>query len=84
MAEGIDLLQRHNLQAANCIPVGNSILPYVLSPEPDDPRKRVEAFLPNLERMARLNPETIVVITGPQGTALAKRLWTFVLRGSSA
>lgn len=62
-----DLMDAHGLKAANCIPVGNSILPYVLSPEPADPRKRVEEFLPNMERMAKLNPETIVVITGPQG-----------------
>lgn len=62
-----DLMHRHNLEAANCIPLGNSILPDILSPEPIDPRDRVEAFLPNMERMAKLNPETIVVITGPQG-----------------
>ncbi|MBL8581439.1 MAG: sugar phosphate isomerase/epimerase [Rhizobiaceae bacterium] len=62
-----ELMQRYDLEAANCIPVGNSILPYVLSPEPADPRERVEAFLPNMERMAKVNPETIVVITGPQG-----------------
>jgi sugar phosphate isomerase/epimerase len=62
-----DLLGRHGLRAANCIPDGNSILPYVLSPAPADPRERVEAFLPRMERMAKLNPESIVVITGPQG-----------------
>lgn len=62
-----DLMRRHELRAANCIPEGNSILPYVLSPEPSDPRDRVEAFLPRMERMAELEPETIVVITGPRG-----------------
>ena len=62
-----ELMRRHNLRAANCIPQLNSIMPYVLSPEPADPRARVEAFLPNMERMARLEPETIVVITGPRG-----------------
>jgi sugar phosphate isomerase/epimerase len=61
------LMAEHNLGAANCIPNLNSILPYVLSPEPTDPMKRVEAFLPNMESMAKLNPETIVVITGPLG-----------------
>ncbi len=63
----LDLLRRHRLAATNCIPDGNSILPYVLSPEPADPRERVEAFLPRMERMAKLDPESIVVITGPQG-----------------
>jgi len=76
-----DLLKRSSLQAANCIPVGNSILPYVLSPEPDDPRKRVEAFLPNMERMARLNPETIVVITGPQGNRTQEEAMDLCLEG---
>lgn len=76
-----DLLRRSGLQAANCIPVGNSILPYVLSPEPDDPRKRVEAFLPNMERMARLNPESIVVITGPQGNRTHEEAMDLCLEG---
>lgn len=62
-----DLMQRHGLAAANCIPELNSIFPYVLSPEPVNPKDRVEAFLPNLEEMAKLEPESIVVITGPQG-----------------
>lgn len=62
-----DLMDRSGLKAANCIPETNSILPYVLSPEPADPRDRVEAFLPNMERMAKLDPESIIVITGPKG-----------------
>jgi sugar phosphate isomerase/epimerase len=62
-----ELLKRRNLRAANCIPELNSIMPYALSPTPEDPMKRVEAFLPNMERMAKLEPETIVVITGPRG-----------------
>ncbi len=60
-----EILDQHGLVAANCIPDLNSILPYVLSPEPEDPMERVEAFLPNMERMAKLQPESIVVITGP-------------------
>ncbi len=66
-ARARDMMDRHGLVAANCIPEGNSILPYVLSPEPADPMARVEAFLPRMERMAKLSPESIVVITGPQG-----------------
>ena len=31
---------------------------------PADPAARVEAFLPNMERMAKLAPQSIVVITG--------------------
>lgn len=66
-AAAADILEREGLRAANCIPIGNSILPYVLSPEPVDPMERVEAFLPHMERMARLGPESIVVVTGPPG-----------------
>lgn len=76
-----DLMQRHNLEAANCIPVGNSILPDRLSPEPVDPRERVEAFLPHMERMARLDPETIVVITGPRGDRSAEAAMDVCLEG---
>ncbi|MFQ3567669.1 MAG: sugar phosphate isomerase/epimerase family protein [Aggregatilineales bacterium] len=74
------LLESHNLSVANCIPVGNSILPYVLSPEPAEPMARVEAFLPNMERMAKLNPESIVVITGPQGSYSTKQAWDICLQ----
>lgn len=76
-----DLMARHGLKAANCIPETNSILPYVLSPEPSDPRKRVEAFLPNLERMAKLEPETIVVITGPKGERTRQEAIDLCLEG---
>jgi sugar phosphate isomerase/epimerase len=76
-----DLLDRHGLAAANCIPEGNSILPYVLSPEPADPRARVEAFLPRMERMAKLNPESIVVITGPQGDRSTQEVEDLCLEG---
>ena len=62
-----DILDASGLTAANCIPEGNSILPYALSPSPADPVARVEAFLPNMERMAKLDPESIVVITGAKG-----------------
>jgi sugar phosphate isomerase/epimerase len=76
-----ELLDRHGLAAANCIPEGNSILPYVLSPEPADPRARVEAFLPRMERMAKLRPESIVVITGPQGDRSAQEVTDLCLEG---
>ena len=77
----LDLMTKHGLQAANCIPETNSILPYVLSPEPADPRKRVEAFLPNMERMAKLSPETIIVITGPQGERSCEEAIDLCLEG---
>ena len=59
-----DLLLRSGLRATNCVPEVNSIMPYALSPTPEDPVQQVEALLPNLERMANLNPETIVMIRG--------------------
>ena len=76
-----DLLLRHGLRAANCIPEVNSIMPYALSPTPEDPAQRVEAFLPNLERMARLNPETIVMITGPRGERSQEEATDLCLKG---
>ena len=76
-----ELLRKHNLAAANCIPQLNSIMPYVLSPEPADPRQRVEAFLPNMERMAKLDPETIVVITGPRGDRSPQEALDLCLEG---
>ena len=76
-----DLLLRFGLRAANCIPEVNSIMPYALSPTPEGPAQRVEAFLPNLERMARLNPETIVMITGPRGERSLEEATDVCLKG---
>ncbi len=76
-----ELLKRHNLSAANCIPELNSIMPYVLSPSPVDPLERVEAFLPNMERMAQLSPESIVVITGPRGERSVREATDLCLKG---
>ena len=76
-----DLLRKHGLGAANCIPELNSIMPYVLSPDPADPRARIEAFLPRMERMAGLDPETIVVITGPRGDRSPQEALDLCLEG---
>jgi sugar phosphate isomerase/epimerase len=76
-----ELLKRHGLRAANCIPELNSIMPYALSPSPAEPMKRVEAFLANMERMAKLDPETIVVITGPRGERSDEEATDLCLKG---
>lgn len=76
-----EILKETGLVAANCIPDLNSILPYVLSPEPDDPQKRVEAFLPNMERMAKLRPESIVVVTGPLGNRTKEEAFDLCVSG---
>ena len=78
---GQQLLKQYGLQATNCIPDCNSILPYALSPEPADSRKRVETFLPNLESMARLNPTSVVIITGPQGNYSAAEAHDLCMEG---
>lgn len=76
-----EILKETGLVAANCIPDLNSVLPYVLSPEPDDPQKRVEAFLPNMERMAKLRPESIVVVTGPLGNRTKEEAFDLCVSG---
>ena len=75
------LLERHGLKATNCIPELNSIMPYALSPTPASPAERVEAFLPNMERMAKLDPDSIIVITGPQGGRSTEEVTDLCLRG---
>jgi sugar phosphate isomerase/epimerase len=80
-ARAVEVLDRHGLAVANSIPDLNSIMPYVLSPEPTDPMQRVEAFLPNLERMAQLQPESVVVITGPLGNYSKEEAFDLCVRG---
>ncbi|HZO98449.1 MAG TPA: sugar phosphate isomerase/epimerase [Gaiellaceae bacterium] len=65
IADAAARLDEAGLRSANCIPVGNSVFPYTLSPEPADPARRVEALRREIVRLAPLAPESIVVITGP-------------------
>jgi len=63
--DAVEMLARHGLHATNCVPVGNSVFPYALSPDPVEPACRVEELRRRIERLAAVSPECLVIITGP-------------------
>jgi sugar phosphate isomerase/epimerase len=55
----------HGLRASNVVPIANTIFPGRSYPEPVDPRHRVEALRRRFARLAQLEPESVVVVSGP-------------------
>ncbi|MFN2467671.1 MAG: sugar phosphate isomerase/epimerase family protein [Gaiellaceae bacterium] len=58
-------LRDSGLSATHCIPAVPSILPLPSMPGPDDPAERVEALCASVRRLAELDPDCIVFLTGP-------------------
>lgn len=64
-----DALARSGLQVANCVPVVPSILPWDLPgmEGPRDPKERIASLCASMPRLAKYNPASVLVITGPIG-----------------
>ena len=62
-----DLLARHGLAVACCIPLVPSILPLTVAPfdQPADPAARVEGLCASIRRLAAFRPETVMCLAGP-------------------
>jgi sugar phosphate isomerase/epimerase len=60
----VELLRESGLERASAVPAVPSILPLPLLGGPDDPRKRVDAILASLHRLAPFAPGGIVCLTG--------------------
>jgi sugar phosphate isomerase/epimerase len=63
-----ELLRESGLQATICIPATQSILPLPQIKRDSDPVVRVASIAESLRRFAGLGAETVVVVTGPQGS----------------
>lgn len=61
-------LRESGLQGTICIPATQSILPLPQITRDSDPEVRVASIAASLRRFAELGAETVVVVTGPQGT----------------
>jgi sugar phosphate isomerase/epimerase len=63
--DGAALLRASGLRATACIPAVPSILPLPPLPGPERPEERVEALCASVHRLAALEPECVLFLTGP-------------------
>ena len=77
------LLRAAGLEVANCIPTVPSFLQLGIPglEGPEDPAERTRAICASIRRLARYDPECIVVLSGPLGALSEDEARTVVLDG---
>jgi sugar phosphate isomerase/epimerase len=76
-ASSVRRLRASGLKATVCLPATFSILPTALTAEPPEPERRMAALVASVRRLARFEPEVVLVLTGAAGDrepAEARRL----------
>ncbi len=70
------LLRAAGLTVANCVPTVPSILPLRLPgmEGPTDPRERIDTLCASMRRLAKYEPESVLVITGPSEDSSSRRI----------
>jgi sugar phosphate isomerase/epimerase len=63
----VDRLRESGLHATHCVPAVPSILPLPPMEGPSEPEQRVEALCASVHRLAELDPECVLFLTGPVG-----------------
>lgn len=64
-----EVLHQAGLAIANCVPAVPSILPWDLPgmEGPRDPQERIDSLCASMGRLAKYNPASVLVISGPMG-----------------
>lgn len=80
---GTAALHEAGLAVANCVPTVPSILPWDLPgmEGPRDPNERIASLCASMPRLARYNPASVLVITGPIGNFAPDKARTIVVDG---
>jgi sugar phosphate isomerase/epimerase len=63
--DSLEQFEQSGLGASTAVPEIPSIHPLPLLPGPDDPRRRIDAILRSLHRLAQFAPTGILCLTGP-------------------
>ena len=71
------------LVVANCVPAVPSILPWDLPgmEGPRDPKERIAKLCASMDRLAKYNPASVLVITGPMGKFAPDKARQIVIEG---
>jgi sugar phosphate isomerase/epimerase len=64
----IELMRANDVPAAICVVQPMTLLPSPYVVGSDSPRERLEVIKAGIRRLARFDPPTVFVITGPEGT----------------
>jgi sugar phosphate isomerase/epimerase len=63
----LDAVRASGLRVTNCVPLVPSILPNAVVEGPDDVDERVESMCESVRRLAALEPDCVLCLTGPAG-----------------
>lgn len=77
----IELMRENGIAAAVCVPAPMTILPAPWVGGPTDVRERMRLIEDGIRRLARFDPATIFVITGPVGSFGAAEARELVVEG---
>lgn len=63
----LEALRSSGLRVTNCVPLVPSILPNAVVEGPDDVEERIESMCASMSRLAALEPDSVLCLTGPGG-----------------
>ncbi len=63
--DGLAAVRASGLRVTNCVPLVPSVLPNAVIEGPEDVGTRVDALCASLHRLARLEPDCVLCLTGP-------------------
>ena len=61
----LDVVRSSGLRVTNCVPLVPSILPNAVVEGPDDVEERIESMCASMSRLAALEPDCVLCLTGP-------------------
>lgn len=79
----VELLRRHRLAVANCVPAVPSLLQLGIPgmEGPADPEERIDALCASVRRLAVFEPECVLCLTGPLGDRSEAEARAIVVEG---
>jgi sugar phosphate isomerase/epimerase len=63
----LDAVRASGLRVTNCVPLVPSVLPNAVVEGPDDVEERIESMCASMRRLAALQPDCVLCLTGPGG-----------------
>ena len=65
--DALDAVRKSGLRVTNCVPLVPSILPNAVVEGPEDVEERIESMCGSMRRLAALEPDCVLCLTGPGG-----------------